>query len=412
MMEEQATAPNDSLYDQIKLTLLGSELTYCISLMRELGRRNQLVGEGNNEAALKLPINAAEFQEILQANPQLIGVYKGQNEDAELQFKAVDSMKERNMQAASRESIRNLKEEMGTGDVMADTKQVSTSSLVYFNDQDDKGYREQTEMVYGISVDNACKRITVIFRGSRTPADWAANKNFNGREVPNPVKDLSQFANDSSLPEKVCIHEGFHEYLHSKDGTDEGIFEILTPILKENPGYELWVTGHSLGGALASLFALAAACREDMPKPIKCFTHAQPLVGDKRLLQSVRKLEESNQLLLLRTRNCEDGVPAVPAFSTKPNFTYCHIGMELKFYENGRSKNIKLCKSEKKVKTFALNFKALIKLFVIKAGKDKQRTAHSLREHLVRMMEYEKEIRSLGETLEDIYAKKDSVVTL
>ena len=224
------------------------------------------------------------------------------------------------------------------------------------------------------------------------------------------MKELAQFANDSSLPDEVYIHEGFHEYLHRKDGTDKGVMEIVMPILEKNPGYALWVTGHSLGGALASLFALSAACRDDIPKPVHCITHAQPLVGDIRLLQSVRKLEESKNLLLLRTRNCEDGVPAVPAFSPKPNFTYTHIGMELKMYDDNRSKNIKLSKSEKKVKNIALNFKALIKLFVIKAGQDKQRRAHNLREHFRRLEKYEKEIRSLGETLDDVFLNEGTVI--
>mmetsp|Transcript_25552 Transcript_25552/g.61436 ORF Transcript_25552/g.61436 Transcript_25552/m.61436 type:complete len:181 (+) Transcript_25552:272-814(+) len=178
------------------------------------------------------------------------------------------------------------------------------------------------------------------------------------------------------------------------------------------------VTGHSLGGALASLFAVSAACHDDVPKPVRCITHAQPLVGDVRLLESVRKLEGSGDLLLLRTRVGEDGVPAVPAFSPKPRFVYAHIGMELKMYDiddddapGGRSKkNVKLSRSEKKMKTFALNFKALIKLFVIKAGKKNQRRAHSLREHYRRLEKYEEEIRSLGEKLEDVYSKTGSVI--
>lgn len=259
--------------------------------------------------------------------------------------------------------------------------------------------------MYGISVDQVNKRVNVIFRGSRTPADWAANKDFNGLEMPNPVKGLSKFANDTSLPSEVCIHQGFWEYLNRNAGTEAGVFEKVQSVLAEHPGYSLFVTGHSLGGALASLFAVGAACRDDFPKPVKCITHAQPLVGDKRLLASVRKLEENGQLLLLRMRNVEDGVPAMPAFSTKPNFTYTHIGLELKLYEEGRSKNIKLSRSERRVKTFMLNFKALLKLFVIKAGQDKQRTAHSLREHLIRLVRYETEVKSLGDTFEDVYSK-------
>ena len=390
------------LYDLIKLSTLGSELMYAVSLMRELGRKKQLNGD-DNEAALKLPLNSAEFQRIISNNPNLTAIFKGQNEDADLQFSAVDHMKERNDRY-----IKYIKEEIG-GAMEEDI--IQGSEVVYFNDQHDKGYREQTQMVYGISVNKIEKRVNVIFRGSRTPADWAANKQFNGIAVQNPVKFLDEFANDSSLPDNVCIHQGFWEYLNqpsSGDGMD--IFDRLWPILKKNPGFSLFVTGHSLGGALASLFALRCACLEDIPKPVRCITHAQPLVGDFRLLQSVRKLEESNNLILLRTRNCEDGVPAVPAFSPGPKFTYTHIGMELKMYDDNRSKNIKLSKSEKKVKNFALNFKALIKLFVIKAGQDKQKRAHSLGEHIRRLEKYEKEIRSLGDKLEDIVSTKSAVI--
>ena len=408
----------ESLYDLIKLSTLGSELTYAVSLMRELGRKKQLNGD-DNEAALKLPLNAAEFQRIISNNPNLTAIFKGQNEDAELQFSAIDQIKERNMTTSDaiqskpdmtktlKASIRFTKEEIG-GAMEEDI--IQGSEVVYFNDQHDKGYREQTQMVYGISVDKIEKRVNVIFRGSRTPADWAANKKFNGMTVQNPVKFLDEFANDSSLPDDVCIHQGFWVYL-LEPGNSMDIFEQVLPILQKNPGYSLFVTGHSLGGALASLFAFRCACRKDIPKPVRCITHAQPLVGDFRLLQSVRKLEKSNNLILLRTRNCEDGVPAVPAFSLgEPKFTYTHIGMELKMYDDNRSKNIKLSKSEKKVKNFALNCKALIKLFVIKAGQDKQKRAHSRREHIRRLEKYEKEIRSLGDKLEDVVSTKNPVI--
>ena len=161
--QEEAIAPTmtESLYDTIKLSLLGSELTYAVSLMRELARLKQLEGDGN-EAALKLPINAAEFQRILHANPKLARVFEGQNEDAALQFSAVDTLKERNavssLTKTARASVRNFQEEIGTeggGDniMETDNETIQGSELVFFNDQADKGYREQTEMVYGVSVD-------------------------------------------------------------------------------------------------------------------------------------------------------------------------------------------------------------------------------------------------------------------
>jgi len=379
----------DSLYDQIKMSLLLSELTYALSLIRELGRKNQLEGD-DNMTALKIPLNAAEFQRIIQNNPQLTSIFESQNEDATMQFSAVDEMKE-NERKLMRRSIMGQITDMH-------------SDVVFFKDQPDKGYREQTEMVFGITVNRNKKRVTIVFRGSRTPADWAANRKFDGLAVPNPVKNLDEFTNVASLPDEVCFHKGFYEYLHRKDETGVGVFEILMPILEQYPGYSLNVAGHSLGGALASIFAVEAACRNDIIKPVKCITHAQPLVGDIRLLQSVRMLETSGNLLLLRTRNSGDGVPSVPAFSKIPSFTYTHIGMELKLYDDDKSKRIKIIKSEMRVRNFFLNFKAMMILFVIKAGKDKQRRNHSLTEYLRRLEKCKEEIRSLGETLEDIYS--------
>ena len=111
----------ESLYDLIKLTLLGSELTYAVSLMRELGRR-ELLGD-DSKAALQLPMNAKEFQRIIKAHPDLAAVFEGQNEDATLQFSAVDHAVERNtvvpnttrrFEKDTRGSMRIFQEEVGT----------------------------------------------------------------------------------------------------------------------------------------------------------------------------------------------------------------------------------------------------------------------------------------------------------
>ena len=53
--------------------------------------------------------------------------------------------------------IPDFQEEVGTGGggaVMGTSNRaMQAAEMVYFNDQADRGYREQTEMVYGISVD-------------------------------------------------------------------------------------------------------------------------------------------------------------------------------------------------------------------------------------------------------------------
>ena len=142
----------ESLYDQIKLSLLLSELTYALSLVRELARRNQLDGD-DNEAALQLPMSASEFQRIINNNPKLTSIFEGQNEDAAMQFSAVDQMKEAEMMRMRkdlRSSMRDYKDEMGRG--IGRNIADKHSDVVFFKDQPDKGYREQTEMVFGITV--------------------------------------------------------------------------------------------------------------------------------------------------------------------------------------------------------------------------------------------------------------------
>jgi len=62
----------------------------------------------------------------------------------------------------------------------------------------------------------------------------------------------------------------------------EVILDMVSAILKENPGYVLQICGHSLGGALATMFAFEAAAANDelIPKPVFCVTSGAPKVGN------------------------------------------------------------------------------------------------------------------------------------
>ncbi|KAH7680095.1 class 3 lipase protein, partial [Aphelenchoides avenae] len=60
-----------------------------------------------------------------------------------------------------------------------------------------------------------------------------------------------------------------------------GLFSGLTSLKDKYPDYQLWVTGHSLGGALASIGAGLAAKMELFPSSnIRLVTFGQPRTGD------------------------------------------------------------------------------------------------------------------------------------
>ncbi|KAL7541154.1 hypothetical protein ACHAXR_010672 [Thalassiosira sp. AJA248-18] len=89
--------------------------------------------------------------------------------------------------------------------------------------------------------------------------------------------------------------------------------------------YELYITGHSLGGALTQLLAFVLAGSEEasfIPKPINAISFASPIVGDKNYLEEFQKLEKDNKLRHIRVSNNNDVVPyQVPGFrQTGVNF--------------------------------------------------------------------------------------------
>jgi len=65
------------------------------------------------------------------------------------------------------------------------------------------------------------------------------------------------------------VHSGFHEYLFKMNKRTEKtrietIMEQVKSELRENPGYQLYVTGHSLGGALSTLYGFFAAADDEI----------------------------------------------------------------------------------------------------------------------------------------------------
>ena len=103
--------------------------------------------------------------------------------------------------------------------------------------------------VYGIAVNHLRKRVTIVFRGSVTQQDFLTDSRSKQRKIDNPVVSLVE-----DVPKQIQIHTGFYSYLFAKDKDKEEklrweiILEEAKKLMKENPGYRLYITGHSLGG--------------------------------------------------------------------------------------------------------------------------------------------------------------------
>jgi hypothetical protein len=103
------------------------------------------------------------------------------------------------------------------------------------------------------------------------------------------------------------------------------------------------VTGHSLGGALATLYSFLIAAEPDsvIPKPVTCISFGSPYVGDESFRLSHQTLESLGKLRNLRVSNYQDMVTLIPFISFRwkvwdndahVGTLFKHVGMNLRLF--------------------------------------------------------------------------------
>ena len=121
------------------------------------------------------------------------------------------------------------------------------------------------------------------------------------------------------------VHEGFH------DGLSCVWKEMLQYINAERKTQSLWLTGHSLGAALATL--ATARLRLNRDEPVNgLYTFGQPRTGDREFAQ---KFDQDFGNQTYRYVNNNDVVPRVPFRSMK----YSHVGTFHYFDADGEQKD-------------------------------------------------------------------------
>mmetsp|Transcript_26105 Transcript_26105/g.36804 ORF Transcript_26105/g.36804 Transcript_26105/m.36804 type:complete len:460 (+) Transcript_26105:164-1543(+) len=207
------------------------------------------------------------------------------------------------------------------------TMSVQTRSIVYVDDS----VGDESEIVFAVSVDDIKNRIIVNFRGTTT-----------GSDVLQDVKITLKTYKLPNVDKEVKLHRGFHDYLFDEEmrKEDEGehgdknkyeeIMHKVKPLLQKHPDYKLYVTGHSLGASLSSLFAFVASQETDpvVPKPVTCVSVASPYVGNQAWREVFQAAEEAGQIRYLRISNRTDLVPHGPPFDLFGNL-YKHVGVNL-----------------------------------------------------------------------------------
>ncbi|MBW2447911.1 MAG: lipase family protein [Deltaproteobacteria bacterium] len=130
--------------------------------------------------------------------------------------------------------------------------------------------------------------VLVSFRGSASAANWVAN--LQAVKEPGPLT-------------RTRVHEGFQDSMFpALLETAESVYAL------QRAGQGIWVTGHSLGGALASLFA---AMMLEQGTPIDgLYTFGAPRVGNRRFRDQLN--DRLSDRPHFRYANHHDLIPHLP----------------------------------------------------------------------------------------------------
>jgi hypothetical protein len=181
-----------------------------------------------------------------------------------------------------------------------------------------------TDIQVGIAISEGKKRITVVFRGSESISDW--------------YYDLMVFK--QNLKDDIYVHSGFYTQLTTNSVYDELVENIKT-VLHEHPDFDIYVTGHSLGGALSTLFGYMLA--NTVESKVNVVSFASPRVGNYEWKKS---FEETKNLTHYRITNKRDIVTAFPMYR------YYHVGINIQLSDE----KYKIYKDSSEKKWYAETF--------------------------------------------------------
>ncbi|KXZ45677.1 hypothetical protein GPECTOR_52g74 [Gonium pectorale] len=129
---------------------------------------------------------------------------------------------------------------------------------------------------------------------------------------------------------QLMVHKGF---LDAYDSVKRAVFTLLDAVTGSGERGGPWrvlVTGHSLGGALATLAAYELAerrCPARTVQQISLYTYGAPRVGNKAFAEAFDRVVPDTW----RVTNANDIIPSVPRL-----MGYCHVGHAVRLGADGQ----------------------------------------------------------------------------
>ena len=173
------------------------------------------------------------------------------------------------------------------------------------------------------------EKIIIAFRGTSDRQDWLT-------DAATIQKSWSSVTNIGK------VHSGFFQSLNS-------VWSVVMEHLKElqTDNQPVWITGHSLGGALAALAYATLRLQEPKYDLAGAYTFGQPRIGDDILCKN---FDGDSKHRFFRVVNNNDIVPRVPSKIVRQGVSiltmaakaihdinsYEHMGTQLYFDANGK----------------------------------------------------------------------------
>ncbi|KAL7549071.1 hypothetical protein ACHAWF_012341 [Thalassiosira exigua] len=194
--------------------------------------------------------------------------------------------------------------------------------VVWFSD------RHPDDIIYCICVNRETATVTVVFRGQESLLDLFKGSAFS--TYANPLVNEDYEGNSEFISLRSSVSDEMMRV--RRDTKKSTMSEIRTKVVKigkellGGESFHLSVTGHSLGGGLATIagYYLASDASLNLASAVRVFTFASARVGCKAFQQGFKHLEQTGRLQHARFSTSNEPVSTLPFWNT-----YHHVGMQI-----------------------------------------------------------------------------------